>query len=123
MTRQTLRQLVGFVVVGGVNTVGGYGLYLLFFLVFSYRLAYSLAYVAGIGISYLLNTRFVFQQKPTASKALQYPLVYAAQYVVGVVALSVLVEGLGVNPAYAPLGVVVATIPVTFTLTRFILTR
>jgi putative flippase GtrA len=123
MRGQTLRQVLGFVVVGGINTVGGYGIYLLLFLFLSYRLAYSIAYLIGIGVSYLLNTYFVFGQKPSASKAIQYPLVYVVQYIFGIIALTLLVEVMRVNPTYAPLAVIVLTIPITFTLTRFILTR
>ena len=47
-----------FLVSGGFNTLVTYGLYLLLLNVLSYRISYTIAYVAGIVLAYSLNRFF-----------------------------------------------------------------
>ena len=110
-----------FIFFGGVNTALSYAIYviLIFFLV--YPVAYTLAYILGIFISYYLNSRFVFKREFSLVKAFQYPLVYLVQYLLGVSLLSVLIEIFSLNKFIAPALVIVFTIPVTFSLSRFII--
>ena len=112
-----------FLLVGAVNTVSSYLLYLLLLIVLPYLLAYSLAYCAGIVFSYFLNVRFVFRRRASLSGFFAFPLVYVIQYGLGVLVLWLLVDQAGLSPAWAMVGVIVATIPVTFLASRFILNR
>ncbi|MBF0495323.1 MAG: GtrA family protein [Deltaproteobacteria bacterium] len=115
------RELIRFILVGGLNTAITYGIYLLLLLALAYPLAYSGSYVLGIFISYYLNTKFVFKQKPTITKALQFPLVYVVQYLLGVALLYVLVTVWHMDQRLAPVVIVLLTIPVTFLLSRVII--
>ena len=85
-----------------------------------YRFAYSLTFVAGIGLGYLVNAFWVFDKIPTARSALAYPAVYVVQYLMGLALLAVLVEAVDVPEMIAPLIVVVATQPAVFLLTKYI---
>ena len=114
-------EFLKFLLVGGVNTVLSYAIYVILILFLVYPAAYTLAYILGIFISYYLNTRFVFKQKVILVKVFQYPLVYLVQYLLGVSLLSVLIEIFSLNKFIAPALVVVFTIPVTFFLSRFII--
>ena len=52
--RQTLRELARFLAAGAVNTALTYAIYLLLLAIAPYLVAYTVAYVSGIAISYLL---------------------------------------------------------------------
>ena len=77
------RPAVRFLIAGGINTLATYLLYLAVLLVAPYPLAYSLSYAAGIIISFILNSRFVFRVPLRWSRLLRYPVVYVAQYLLG----------------------------------------
>ena len=115
------REFVRFVFFGGVNSLLSYILYALFLLLIPYQAAYTLSYVLGILFSYLLNTRYVYRAELRLTKALQYPLVYLVQYLLSIGLLYSLVEVFHVAKLLAPALIVLATIPVTFLLSRFII--
>ena len=112
-----------FIFFGGINTVLSYAIYVVLLLFLIYPVAYSLAYFLGIFISYYLNSRFVFKRNVRLVKAFQYPLVYLVQYLLSVSLLSVLIEIFSLNKFIAPALVIMITIPVTFSLSRFIIKR
>ena len=115
------RELAAFVFFGAVRTVLGYGMYLFLVLFFTYGTAYTLSYVAGVFISYYLNARFVFQEKLRLSRALQFPIVYLAQYLIGLGSLYLLIEVAHVSKFFAPIMVVVITVPCTYLLSRYVI--
>lgn len=110
-----------FIFFGGINTALSYAIYVFFQLFLIYPVAYTLAYILGIFISYYLNSRFVFKRDVRLVKAFQYPLVYLVQYLLGVSLLSLLIEIFSLNKLIAPALVIMITIPVTFSLSRFII--
>ena len=119
--RRVAGEFLRFLVVGGTNTVVAYGLYLVLLHWLRYELAYSLAYLAGISVGYFMNTLFVFRQPLSRRAALRYPLVYLVQYLLSLLVLRVAVDLVGV-PAWLALAfAIVATIPVTFALSRLVI--
>ena len=115
------REFYRFVFWGGVNTLAGYLFYLFLLFFLPYLISYSIAFVFSIFVSYVLNSKFVFNQELGLRKAIKYPVVYVNQYVLGAVSLYLLVHFLAISKFVAPLVVVVITIPVTFLLSRRIL--
>ena len=108
-----------FLVVGGINTGGGYVLYLaVLWLGASPVWAYNISYVIGILASYLLNLKFTFRRTHSNKKMLLYPLVYVVQYVVGLLGLYGFLA-LGVTPELAGLFIIPLTVPITFFCARF----
>ena len=108
-----------FLLAGAVNTVATYLLYrgLLAFL--SYPLAYTISYGAGILLSFVLNSRYVFRQPLTWDGFLRFPIVYAAQYLIGLAVLSVALT-VGRAPQWLAFGLsTAAAVPVTFILARW----
>lgn len=114
------REPVMFVIMGGVNTIYGFGLFLVFELFMSYDLAYSLTYVIGIFVSYYFNARFVFRQPMRLKTLLSYPLVYVVQYLAGLVLLVIFVELFGIDARLAQFPTTILTLPITFLLSRAI---
>lgn len=114
---------VRFLLSSGVNTVLTYIIYLILTYFTFYMVAYTISYVSGIVISYLLNSLFVFNQPLSIKKAIQYPLVYVMQFVMGSVIVFSSVQYLHLPPQIAPLLSIIIVTPITFLLTRYILTK
>ena len=114
-------EFAAFVFFGAVRTLLGYGIYLLLVLFIAYPVAYSVSYVSGVFISYYLNARFVFKEKLRLSKALQFPIVYLAQYLIGLGSLYFLVEVTHVSKFFAPILIVIITVPCTYPLSRYVI--
>lgn len=107
-----------FVFAGAANTGVTYLLYLALLVWIRYEIAYAMAYVIGIGISYVVNSIFVFRQPLAWRAAVAFPLVYVVQLVLGSALLKVLVDGMHVAEQYAPLLVVALMLPVTYFVSR-----
>jgi putative flippase GtrA len=114
-----LRFLLG----GALNTALTYLLYLGLRGLLGYQLAYFVAYLAGIALSYLINAIVVFRRPLSWGSALAFPLVYVLQYIAGAGLLALFVEGLGLDERLAPLVVVLLLLPGTYLMTRFVLAR
>jgi putative flippase GtrA len=112
-----------FLISGAVNTVTTYLIYVGLVLFLPYPVAYTITTALGILLSYYLNARFVFRQPLRLSAAVRYPAVYGIQYVLGLGLLYFLVEVGHLSKFIAPVFIVLATVPVTFVLSRLIILR
>lgn len=117
------REFMRFVICGIINTLITFLIYLGCLYMVGYSLAYTFSFICGIFISYYLNSRYVFQKALSWRRALQYPLVYLAQYVLGISSLYLLVEILDLSEIVAPVFVVLITVPATFLLSRRVIGR
>ena len=113
-----LRFLVG----GASTTLVSYAIYVLLLAYLPYLVAYAIAFAVGVVWSYFANTLFVFQRRPNVARAMAFPLVYAAQYVAGSAILFLLIDRWHAPEKLAPLAVVVLTLPITYLLSRWIIT-
>jgi putative flippase GtrA len=111
-----------FVVAGFLNTGITYAIYLILLVWFGYELSYALSYAAGIVISYLANAIFVFRRPIKMRSAMAFPLVYAAQFLIGFLLMKLLVDWLMMPVEIAPLMTVAVTLPLTYLLSRKIIT-
>ena len=115
--RRWLRFLVG----GGINTAFTYGVYLLLNQFLGYQAAYLLAYAAGIVFSYWFNAAVVFRIPLSWKGLAAYPLVYIIQYGVSASLLGGLVGFFKVNENFAPLIITAIMVPVTYLMSKLIL--
>ena len=121
--RLRVNPFIRFLIIGTVNTVVTYLIYVGLVVFMPYALAYTITMALGIYLSYFLNARYVFRSKLNLASALQYPAVYLVQYLLGLLLLYLLVEKLGVSKFLAPLLIVCITVPVTYVLSRHIIVR
>ena len=117
----TRGQFARYVIAGAVNTAVTYVLLLALMRVIEYRLAYSIAYVAGIAIGCWLQCRLVFRVPLDWRNAIRFPVVYAVQYLIGLLLLWMLVAFAGMRPEWAALVVIIVNVPVGFLALRFLL--
>lgn len=117
----TRGQFTRYVVAGAINTAVTYVLLVALMRVVEYRLAYSIAYVAGIATGCWLQCRFVFRVPLDWRNAIRFPAVYAIQYLMGLLLLWVLVAAAGMRREWAALVVIMVNVPVGFLAMRFLL--
>jgi putative flippase GtrA len=119
--REFLRQGIYFVLSGGLNTLATYLLYLLLLNFLHYQIAYATSFIAGILLSYVLSTRFVFRTTHSWVKFSLFPLVYLISYAAGAAVLALSVNRLGIDQRIAPLVSACVTLPLSFVLSRLVL--
>ncbi len=115
------REFIRFLLAGGINAIFSYGMYLVLLLIVRYEAAYTVSYIFGIILSYYLHSILVFRKKMKLLTFLSYPIVYIIQYGLNIVLLKLLVDIAGITTIAAPILVICITIPVTFLVSRFIL--
>ena len=115
--KRWLRFLLG----GVVNTAFSYAAYLSLKTLLAYQLAYIIAYALGVVFAYWFNARWVFRVPLSWKGLFAYPVVYVIQYLLSALFLGVLVEMFGINANFAPIFVVVALLPITYLMSRFVL--
>ncbi len=112
-----------FLVAGGINTLITYLIYLAFLNVAGYLIAFTISFIMGIGIAFVIYSSFVFRTQFVWKKLFQYPIIYAVQYIGGMILLAILVEDIGIDKRIAPLINVILLIPVTFVLNKWFLSQ
>ena len=115
------KEFVRFLLLGLFNSVWTCLLYLFLLRYLSYTLAFSVMFVCGVMVSYYFSSRFVFRVPLSLSKACRFPLVYLAQYCLGLLVLKVGVIFFSLSPRLAGLLVIFVSAPVTFLLSRLVL--
>lgn len=103
-----------FIVSGGFNTVLTYAIYLALLNFLPYKKSYTISYVIGIVLAYLLNRFFVFRSHQGIRTAVIMPFIYLVQYVLALSILWIWVEVFHLDDHLAPLSAIILTLPVTF---------
>jgi putative flippase GtrA len=110
-----------FLAAGATNTLASYALFVGLERLMPYLGAYAIAYLAGVALSYLFNTAFVFRVRRRWATALRFPLVYLVQFGLGSAVIALLVEALDARPPVAALAAILVTTPITFCASRLAL--
>lgn len=113
------RQLVRFILIGGLNTLITMALFYFLSPLLGYLPAYTVVYLFGILFAYLLNTGFVFEVSKNWKSAALYPLIYLLMYLYGVAMMILIVDHLALNEMLALALVVLSSVPINFVLTRW----
>lgn len=111
---------VRFLISGGINTGATYAGYLVLLNFTGYKLAYSIAYIFGIALAFMVNRFFVFRTHRGWQSIMLFPFVYLAQYLASLAIVWICVDQLSLKKEVAPLIAVTITIPLTFMLSRFV---
>lgn len=115
------KDFMRFLIVGIINTLSTYLIYLFLLIVFNYHISYTISYIAGIIISYYLNSIYVFKEKVSFIKFLKYPIVYVVQYLINLATMFLFIEYLHFQQQIVPIIVMVLSIPITYLLSKLII--
>lgn len=118
-----LKEKIFFVLGGICNTLFSYLIYVFLYHFLDYRLSFSVAYASGIIFSYYFNVLFVFKTRISIKKFLSYPIVYVVQYFLSMILIEVLHRFFMVNLVFAPIVTTLILLPVTFLMSKNILTK
>jgi len=110
-----------FLIIGLINTLISWVLFLILDLFIDYILAYTCSFILCIVSSYFLNSFFVFNQSLSLKKLFKYPIIYLIQYVVQAPSLIFLVETLNISKIFSIIIVTVIIIPITFVCSKLII--
>ncbi|MDH6128704.1 GtrA family protein [Kitasatospora sp. GP82] len=115
-------QLVRFGLVGVANTASFYLIYLALHPFLPYFAAFTIAFLLSMVGSFFMNTYFTYRTRPTWKKFLLFPLPNISNYLVQSFGVVALVQWLKLDSRIAPLVASVVAIPITFVLSKIILT-
>ncbi|MCJ1655652.1 GtrA family protein [Staphylococcus sp. NRL 16/872] len=120
---KTHYEIIKFVIVGGINTLDYYVVYLMLLKLFNvhYMLSHIIGFVVSFIISYYLNCYFVYNVKPTLKKFLSFPLTQVANMGMQTLFLYVFVRWFNLPSEIAPFVGLVITIPITFVMSKWLL--
>ncbi|HDA1738346.1 TPA: flippase GtxA [Staphylococcus aureus] len=120
---QTHAEILKFIIVGGINTLNYYVVYLLLLklLHIEYMISHITGFLVAFVISYYLNCYFVYRIKPTWRKFISFPITQIVNVSLQTVLLYVFVSWLNLPAEIAPFAGLVITIPITFVLSKWIL--
>lgn len=110
-----------FLVAGGANTLATLAVYWLLLPWLPPQPAYAVSFAFGVGLGYLLHSRYAFRARRSWRSFAAWPLVCVAGWAAGAGALALAIGPLGLDPRLAPLLSVAASVPVTFLLGRLVL--
>lgn len=114
---------VKFSLVGVVNTLVSYMVYLSLHLVMPYMVAFVIGWVIGVIVSFLLNCQFTYRVRPTWRGFFLFPLSSVPNIVLSSAGVLLMVEMFGWDRRIAPLIATVLAVPVSFLIARTILVR
>ncbi len=109
-----------FLLSGGFNTLLTYSVYLLLLQALPYNASYTIAYIGGLILSYILNRYFVFRSHKGIKSVFLLPLIYLAQYLISLVIIWLWIEQFGFDERAAPILAIAITVPLTFVLSKHI---
>ncbi|KMR78467.1 polysaccharide biosynthesis protein [Staphylococcus aureus] len=120
---QTHAEILKFIIVGGINTLNYYVVYLLLLklLHIEYMISHITGFLVAFVISYYLNCYFVYRVKPTWRKFISFPITQIVNVSLQTVLLYVFVSWLNLPAEIAPFAGLIITIPITFILSKLIL--
>ncbi|MCC0936341.1 flippase GtxA [Staphylococcus aureus] len=120
---QTHAEILKFIIVGGINTLNYYVVYLLLLklLHIEYMISHITGFLVAFVISYYLNCYFVYRVKPTWRKFISFPITQIVNVSLQTVLLYVFVSWLNLPAEIAPFAGLVITIAITFVLSKWIL--
>ncbi|MFG6173404.1 flippase GtxA [Staphylococcus aureus] len=120
---QTHAEILKFIIVGGINTLNYYVVYLLLLklLHIEYMISHITGFLVAFVISYYFNCYFVYRVKPTWRKFISFPITQIVNVSLQTVLLYVFVSWLNLPAEIAPFAGLVITIPITFVLSKWIL--
>ncbi|GGA96776.1 GtrA family protein [Macrococcus hajekii] len=119
MTKLFSSAFIRFIIVGVINTVNYYIMYLLLLNIAPYMVSHVSAFLWSFICSYYLNCYFVYHVKPKISTFLKFPLTQIINMGLQTVLLMLFVK-MRLDERLAPFPALIITVPVTYLIAKYI---
>lgn len=113
------QQFIRYIVTGTVGTLIQYGIYYMLLNLMDARMAYTIATVFYILVTFLMTNYYTFKVKPTWSNSIGYLIQQGINYVMQISFLSLFLY-IGIPKQLAPIPVYLIALPLNFFILRFI---
>jgi putative flippase GtrA len=114
---------IRFLIAGLLNTLVTSLIYIVMLTEFSPSVSYSISFVIGVLLSFILNSLAVFKASLKWLNFIYFLLGYFFQYFIGYVTLYFLVTRLLYDPRHCIIGVIFLTVPINFIFNKFVFTK
>lgn len=121
--KKRLIEFIKFGIIGVINTIHFYFWYqMLLETDMHVNLAFSIAFILAMIGSYFLNTYITFKVKPSWKTFKSFPITTLPNFLISNIGVNFLVNYFDMNKKISGLIASLISIPITFLLTRFVLT-
>lgn len=115
--------LIKFCIVGVVNTLTSYAVYLLLLPIMPYLAAHISGWIVGVIISYLLNARYTYGVQRSWKTFALYPLSSLPNIILSSIGVVVMIELLHWSKILSPLIATLLAVPFAYAIARVIMVR
>ncbi len=115
-------QVSRFILTGGLNTSNYYLAYLLLISKWEYMYAHLSAFILSAFISYFVSTIYTFDQCLSFKKFILFPLTFLPNLIISSAVTYFFVNYQIINQTFASLIAMILAIPITFVVTKLIIT-
>lgn len=118
------REVFRFILTGGFNTFNYYFMYLILFELFGFQYIYAhmVAFLYSAFCSFFMTTMYTFNQKPTLAKLVVFPITFLPNFIISTLGTIILVNNNILSETYASLIAMFLAIPITFIISKLVLT-
>lgn len=109
-----IKEFCSFIIFGALNTISTILLYQALLYIISPYASYTITFIAGILLSSLIYSKFVFSTRITPKRVAAYVVFYGVSYLVGIGLLGLLVTQLNVSARFGIFGVIIIMTPFNF---------
>ena len=113
------KQFIIFLLIGGVNTLGGSLYAVVISHIIQENVAFVLGYLLALLIAFMLNSKFTFQKKMTLLGLFKFALSYVPNFIIQNVVVVLLFNMLGIPSIFAFFSAAIISIPITFLLLKY----
>lgn len=116
-------QFFRFIILGIINTIITYGIYLFCLNYMSYLWSFSLSYICGLLFISFMNLKYVFFKNISFTNIIKNILSYIFQYFISSAMLFIAVNLLSLDKKIALFIVIIVIAPLTFLINRYLLSK
>ena len=110
--------LIRFIILGVINTILTYFLYLILLFLLPYVWAYSITYLFGLTISYFLSSYWVFKKNIAIKSGMYFLIYHLSNYLVNIMALWIFIDLIGLSEKIAPLITISLLTPIFYLISK-----
>lgn len=118
------KEIFRFILTGGFNTFNYYLMYLILleFAKIPYIYAHMSAFIYSAFVSFFLTTMYTFEERPTLHRLVVFPITFLPNFLISTFGAVILVQNHILSETYASLIVMFLAIPITFIVSKIIIT-